>query len=183
MIKETGVPLLFEISSPGRRGYRFPELDVPAVAVEELIPKEYLRERPAELPEVSEVEVVRHYTQLSRLNHGVDVGFYPLGSCTMKYNPRVNEDVAALSGFTAIHPYQPEETVQGALELMYKLGYYLAEISGLHAATLQPAAGAHGELTGLMIIKAYHEANGEGHRNEIIIQTRLMGPIRQVQRW
>lgn len=169
MIKKTGVPLLLEMSSPGRRGYRFPELDVPPVSVEELIPQEYLRESPAELPEVSEVEVVRHYTQLSRLNHGVDVGFYPLGSCTMKYNPRVNEDVAALPGFTAIHPYQPEETVQGALELMYNLGNYLADISGLHAATLQPAAGAHGELTGLMLIRAYHEANGEGHRNEIII--------------
>lgn len=169
MIKKKGVPLLFEISSPGRHGYRFPDLDVPAVEVEELVPKKYLRDAPAELPEVSEIEVVRHYTQLSRLNHGVDVGFYPLGSCTMKYNPRVNEDVAALSGFTAIHPYQPEETVQGALELMYKLGYYLAEISGLHAATLQPAAGAHGELTGLMMIKAYHEANDQGHRNEIII--------------
>jgi glycine dehydrogenase subunit 2 len=169
MTSKTGVPLLFEISSPGRRGYRLPELDVPEVPVDELIPTEYLRQQEAELPEVSELEVVRHFTQLSRLNHGVDVDFYPLGSCTMKYNPRVNEDMASLPGFTAIHPYQPEETVQGALELMYNLGTYLAELSGLHSATLQPAAGAHGELTGLWIIKAYHEANGEGHRNEVIV--------------
>lgn len=169
MKNKTGVPLLFETSSPGRRGYRLPELDVPEVSLDELIPPEHQRQVEPELPEVSELEVVRHFTQLSRLNHGVDVGFYPLGSCTMKYNPRVNEDAASLPGFTAIHPYQPEETVQGALELMYNLGQYLTEISGLHSATLQPAAGAHGELTGLWIMKAYHEANGEGHRNEIII--------------
>lgn len=169
MRNKTGVPLLFEVSSPGRRGYRLPELDVPEVSLDELIPKEYQRKEEPNLPEVSELEVVRHFTQLSRLNHGVDVGFYPLGSCTMKYNPRVNEDVAALPGFSAIHPYQPEETVQGALKLMYDLGCYLAELAGLHAATLQPAAGAHGELTGLWIMKAYHEVNGEGHRNEIIV--------------
>ncbi|MGI6149752.1 MAG: aminomethyl-transferring glycine dehydrogenase subunit GcvPB [Firmicutes bacterium] len=168
-MNKTGVPLLFEISTPGRRGYRLPDLDVPEVPLEELLPAEYLRQQEPELPEVSEIEVVRHFTQLSRLNHGVDVDFYPLGSCTMKYNPRVNEDVAALPGFAAIHPYQPEETVQGALELMYNLSQYLAELSGLHSATLQPAAGAHGELTGLWIMKAFHEANGEGHRNEIIV--------------
>ncbi|HHT68593.1 MAG TPA: aminomethyl-transferring glycine dehydrogenase subunit GcvPB, partial [Firmicutes bacterium] len=143
--------------------------DVPEVPVSELIPSEFLRDEPPALPEVSELEVVRHYTQLSRLNHGVDVGFYPLGSCTMKYNPRVNEDVTSLPGFAAIHPYQPEETVQGALELMYNLGEYLAAVAGLDATTLQPAAGAHGELTGLMVIKAYHAQRGEGHRNEMII--------------
>lgn len=163
------VPLIFERSTPGRRGYRLPDLDVPEVPVSELIPSEFLRDEPPALPEVSELEVVRHYTQLSRLNHGVDVGFYPLGSCTMKYNPRVNEDVTSLSGFAAIHPYQPEETVQGALELMYNLGEYLAAVAGLDATTLQPAAGAHGELTGLMVIKAYHAQRGEGHRNEMII--------------
>lgn len=169
MRNKTGVPLLFEVSSPGRRGYRLPDLDVPEVPLEELIPSQFQRQQEPKLPEVSELEVVRHFTQLSRLNHGVDVGFYPLGSCTMKYNPRVNEDAAALPGFSAIHPYQPEETVQGALKLMYDLGSYLAELAGLHAATLQPAAGAHGELTGLWIMKAYHEANGEGHRNEVIV--------------
>lgn len=163
------VPLIFERSTPGRRGYRLPDLDVPEVPVSELIPSEFLRDEPPALPEVSELEVVRHYTQLSRLNHGVDVGFYPLGSCTMKYNPRVNEDVTSLSGFAAIHPYQPEETVQGALELMYNLSEYLAAVAGLDATTLQPAAGAHGELTGLMVIKAYHAQRGEGHRNEMII--------------
>ena len=163
------VPLIFERSTPGRRGYRLPELDVPEVPVAELIPEEFLREEAPALPEVSELEVVRHYTQLSRLNHGVDVGFYPLGSCTMKYNPRVHEDVTGMPGFAAIHPYQPEETVQGAMELMYNLGEYLATISGLHATTLQPAAGAHGELTGLLVIKAYHKKRGEDHRREMII--------------
>ncbi len=169
MTKRRLVPLIFERSAPGRRGYRLPDLDVPEVPVTELIPSEFLRDEPPALPEVSELEVVRHYTQLSRLNHGVDVGFYPLGSCTMKYNPRVHEDVTSLPGFAAIHPYQPEETVQGALELIYNLSEYLAVISGLHATTLQPAAGAHGELTGLMVMKAYHEQRGEGHRNEVII--------------
>lgn len=163
------VPLIFERSAPGRRGYRLPDLDVPAVPVGDLIPQDFLREEPPALPEVSELEVVRHYTQLSRRNHGVDVGFYPLGSCTMKYNPRVHEDVTSLPGLAAIHPYQPEETVQGALELMYNLGQYLAVISGLSATTLQPAAGAHGELTGLMVIKAYHAKRNENHRREMII--------------
>lgn len=166
---KTHVPLLFENSSPGRRGYRFPESDVPKVAVDDVVPQNFLRKEPAHLPEVSEVEVVRHFTLLSRRNHGVDVGFYPLGSCTMKYNPKVNEDMAALPGFSQIHPYQPEETVQGALQLMYELGRDLSEIAGLHETTLQPAAGAHGELTGLMIIKAYHEERGDNQRKEIII--------------
>ena len=151
------VPLIFERSTPGRRGYRLPDLDVPEVPVTDLIPEEFLRDEAPALPEVSELEVVRHYTQLSRLNHGVDVGFYPLGSCTMKYNPRVHEDVTSLPGLASIHPYQPEETVQGALELMYNLGQYLAVISGLDVTTLQPAAGAHGELTGLMVIIAKGE--------------------------
>ena len=169
MTKRRLVPLIFERSTPGRRGYRLPDLDVPEVPVTELIPSDMLREEPPALPEVSELEVMRHYTQLSRLNHGIDVGFYPLGSCTMKYNPRVHEDIASMPGFAAIHPYQPEETVQGALELMYNLSEHLAVIAGLDATTLQPAAGAHGELTGLMVMKAYHEQRGEGHRNEMII--------------
>ena len=163
------VPLIFERSTPGRRGYRLPDLDVPDVPIEDLIPQEHLRVEAPGLPEVSELEVVRHYTQLSRLNHGIEVGFYPLGSCTMKYNPRVHEDLVSLPGFSAIHPYQPEETVQGALELMYNLGEYLAVISGLSKTTLQPAAGAHGELAGLMVIKNYHIKRGEGHRTEMII--------------
>lgn len=169
MTMQKTVPLIFERSSANRRGYRLPSLDVPEIPVHELIPEEFLRTEPVQLPEVSELEVVRHYTQLSRLNHGVDVGFYPLGSCTMKYNPRVHEDIAGLPGLAAIHPYQPEETVQGALELIYNLGEHLATISGLKATTLQPAAGAHGELAGLMVMKAYHKYRGEGHRNEIII--------------
>ena len=170
-MKDTkAVPLIFELSSPGRRGYRFPEIDVPEEPVDELLPKELLRSEAPRLPEVSEIEVVRHYTGLSRLNHGVDVGFYPLGSCTMKYNPKINEDVAGLAGFTALHPYQPESTTQGALKLMYKLQRYLSEIAGLSSATLQPAAGAHGELTGLMLMRAYHRERGEDEqRKEMII--------------
>ncbi|HHU61236.1 MAG TPA: aminomethyl-transferring glycine dehydrogenase subunit GcvPB [Natronincola sp.] len=168
MINKT-IPLIFERSTPGRLGYQLPNLDVPEIPVSELIPEEYLRVEEPELPEVSELEVVRHYTQLSRINYAVDVGFYPLGSCTMKYNPRVHEDLAALPGFANIHPYQPESSVQGALELMYNLGKHLATISGLEATTLQPAAGAHGELAGLMVIKAYHTHRGDGQRTEIII--------------
>ena len=169
MAGQKNFPLLMELGAPGRRAYLLPELDVPSQAVEELIPSEHLRPEPAPLPELSELEVVRHYTGLSRRNHGVDVGFYPLGSCTMKYNPKVNEDLAAYPGFASLHPYQPEATVQGALQLMSELERYLCEIAGLARATLAPAAGAHGELTGLMLIKAYHENRGEGHRDEIII--------------
>jgi len=163
------VPLIFEKGAPGRRAYELPELDVDERSVEELIPAELLRREPPALPEVSEPEAVRHFIALSRRNYGVDVGFYPLGSCTMKYNPKINELAASLPGFAHIHPYQPEETVQGALELMYTLEQYLCEIAGMSRATLQPAAGAHGELLGLMIMKAYHESRGEGHRVEIIV--------------
>src|SRR5690606_34392093 len=133
--------LIFERDAQGRRGRRLPDLDVPEPSLSELIPADQLRAEDPALPEVSEPEVVRHYVGLSRLNYGVDVGFYPLGSCTMKYNPKVNEWAAALPGFARLHPYQPEETVQGALELMYRLERYLCEIAGLHRATLQPAAG------------------------------------------
>ncbi len=112
---------------------------------------------------------MRHYTALSTRNHGVDSGFYPLGSCTMKYNPKINEDVARYPGFAHIHPYQPVEQVQGAMELMYNLQTSLAEITGMDEVTLQPAAGAHGEWTGLMMIRAYHEAKGEAHRNKVIV--------------
>ena len=164
------VPLLFEMGSPGRAGYRVPECDVPKKPLEELFGADALRKEPLPLPELSELEVVRHFVQLSRLNHGVDVGFYPLGSCTMKYNPKINEDAANLPGFARLHPYQREDTVQGALQLMYELGEYLAEIAGLPRVTLHPAAGAHGELTGLLLIRAYHESRGEGDtRREIIV--------------
>ncbi|MBO8141075.1 MAG: aminomethyl-transferring glycine dehydrogenase subunit GcvPB [Firmicutes bacterium] len=163
-------PLIFERGAPGRRGYRLPPLDVPEQPIEALIPDRHQRTNPPALPEVSEPEAVRHFVGLSRRNYGVDVGFYPLGSCTMKYNPKINEEVAALPGFARLHPYQPEETVQGALELMYNLERYLCEIAGLSRATLQPAAGAHGELLGLMIMRAYHESRGEGHtRREVLV--------------
>lgn len=162
-------PLIFEYSTPGRVGYSLPELDVPTVADEKLIPDGYLRNDAPELPEVSELQIMRHYTALSRRNHGVDSGFYPLGSCTMKYNPKINEDVARLTGFAHIHPYQEEDTVQGAMEMLYRLQTNLAEITGMDEVTLQPAAGAHGEWTGLMIIRAFHEANGDVHRTKVIV--------------
>ncbi|MDR7072706.1 aminomethyl-transferring glycine dehydrogenase subunit GcvPB [Fictibacillus barbaricus] len=161
--------LIFELSKPGRVGYSIPELDVPEVDVESIIPSDYLRAEEAELPEVSELQIVRHYTALSNRNHGVDSGFYPLGSCTMKYNPKINEDVARFPGFANIHPLQDEETVQGALEMMYRLQTSLAEITGMDEVTLQPAAGAHGEWTGLMMIRAYHEANGDFNRTKVIV--------------
>jgi glycine dehydrogenase subunit 2 len=167
---QQGVPLLFEKGAPGRPGYTLPPLDVPAEPIESLVPADLLRQEDPTLPEMSELEVVRHYVNLSRRNHAVDVGFYPLGSCTMKYNPKVNELAARLPGFARIHPYQPESCVQGALEMMWLLQQYLCEISGLPYASLQPAAGAHGELTGLMMIRAYHKARGEGEqRTEVLI--------------
>ena len=167
--------LIFEKGAPGRRAANMPGMDVPTVALDELIPTGLLREEPAPLPEVSEIEVVRHYTHLSQRNFGVETGFYPLGSCTMKYNPKVNEDMAALPGFAHIHPLQPAETVQGAIQLMYELERYLAEISGMARVTLQPSAGAHGELTGLMLIKAYHQSQGQGHRNLVLIPDNAHG--------
>ncbi len=160
--------LIFEMSKPGRVAYSLPDLDVPEADVASLLPKHLIRETPAALPEVSELQLMRHYTELSRRNHGVDSGFYPLGSCTMKYNPKINEDVARYTGFAAIHPYQPEETVQGALEMLYHLQQDLAEITGMDAVTLQPAAGAAGEWTGLMMIRAYHESRGE-RRTKVIV--------------
>lgn len=161
--------IIFELSSEGRKGYRLPNLDVPEVELPELLPKNLLREDEIDLPEVSEVDVVRHYTALSNKNYTVDNGFYPLGSCTMKYNPKINEDMVALSGFSKIHPLQDENISQGALELMYDLKVRLCEITGLDDFTLQPAAGAHGEYTGLLIIKAYHEKRGDTKRTKIIV--------------
>jgi glycine dehydrogenase subunit 2 len=161
-------PLIFELSRPGRVAYSLPPCDVPETPLEQLIPETLLRKKPAELPEVYEVDVIRHYTALSRRNFGVDNGFYPLGSCTMKYNPKINEDVARLPGFAKIHPYQPETSIQGALRLLYELQNDLAAITGMDKVTLQPAAGAHGEWTGLMMIRAYHESRGE-RRTKVIV--------------
>lgn len=160
--------LIFELSQPGRMAYSLPECDVPEQELSTLIPQRLLRSEPAALPEVYEVDVIRHYTELSRLNFGIDNGFYPLGSCTMKYNPKVNEDVARYSGFANLHPYQPESSLQGALELMYSLQQDLAGLTGMDAFSLQPAAGAHGEWCGLMMIRAYHEHRGE-HRDKVIV--------------
>ena len=167
--------LIFEKGAPGRRAASMPAMDVPTEPLEDILPGALLREEPAPLPEVSEIEIVRHYTHLSQRNFGVDTGFYPLGSCTMKYNPKLNEDIAALPGFARIHPLQPEYSVQGAIQVIYELERYLAEISSMARVTLQPSAGAHGELTGLMLIKAYHQSRGEGHRNLVIIPDNAHG--------
>ncbi len=167
--------LIFEKGAVGRRVSTMPAMDVPTEPLTDLLPERLLRATPAPLPEVSEIEVVRHYTHLAQRNFSVDAGFYPLGSCTMKYNPKVNEDMAVLPGFARIHPLQPDSTVQGALQLMYELEQYLAEISGMTRVTLQPSAGAHGELTGLMLIKAHHQHQGEGHRNLVLIPDNAHG--------
>ncbi len=161
--------LIFELSKEGRIGYSLPELEVDELSLDELIPSDYIRTENAELPEVSELDIMRHYTALSKRNHGVDSGFYPLGSCTMKYNPKINENVARIAGLAHIHPLQEEETVQGAMELLYDLQEHLKEITGMDEVTLQPAAGAHGEWTGLMMIRAYHEANGDTKRTKVIV--------------
>jgi glycine dehydrogenase subunit 2 len=159
--------LLFDYSREGRTAYSLPKVDVPELPIENLLPGAGLRSDNA-LPELSEIDIVRHYHRLSILNHHVDKGFYPLGSCTMKYNPKVNEDLCRLPGLTALHPLQPAETIQGALRLMYELAEYLKEISGLDAVSLQPAAGAHGELTGVMMIRKYFEKKGE-NRTKVLV--------------
>lgn len=161
--------LIFELSKKGRRAYSLPQCDVPEEDISKLVPEKFIEKEELKLPEVSEVDVVRHFIRLSNKNFGVDTGFYPLGSCTMKYNPKINEDMANLDGFTGLHPYQPEETVQGALRLMYELSGKLSEIMGFDSVSLQPAAGAHGEISGLMIIKAYHEKRGDFKRKKIIV--------------
>ncbi|MGG4221436.1 aminomethyl-transferring glycine dehydrogenase subunit GcvPB [Paenibacillus jamilae] len=167
-LKEHDQALIFELSRPGRIAYSLPECDVSRRPVTELLPDYALRSEPAALPEVYEVDVIRHYTALSQRNFGVDNGFYPLGSCTMKYNPKVNEDVARYTGFAKIHPYQPEGSIQGAMELLHTLQNDLAALTGMDAVTLQPAAGAHGEWTGLMMIRSYHEARGE-RRTKVLV--------------
>ncbi|HYF94065.1 MAG TPA: aminomethyl-transferring glycine dehydrogenase subunit GcvPB [Symbiobacteriaceae bacterium] len=163
------VPLIFEKSTSGKRAITFPRCDVPEVALESLIPSELLRQKPAALPEVSEIEAVRHFTQLSRRNHGVDVDFYPLGSCTMKYNPKVNEEVCRMPGVGFAHPLQPAETAQGNLKMLHTMEQWLCEVTGMDRMTLQPAAGAHGELTGILLIKAYHESRADLARKKVIV--------------
>ncbi len=167
-MKKTPMDTLFETSRPGRSGFTLPDLDVPEVDCAGILGT-MCRENSPRLPEMAEVDVVRHFTGLSKMNFSVDDGFYPLGSCTMKYNPKLNEMAARMPGFSRIHPLQPENTVQGALELMHSLGAMLAEITGMDAVTLQPAAGAHGEQTGLMLIKAWHESRGDMKRTKIIV--------------
>jgi glycine dehydrogenase subunit 2 len=162
---------IFELSRPGRRAFTPPVTDVPERPVDELIPAALRRGAPARLPEVAEIDLLRHFTELSTRNYGVESGPYPLGSCTMKYNPKINERVASLEGFRGLHPYEPEELVQGALALMYTLDRWLAELAGLSRTTLQPAAGAHGELTGLLLMRAYHQAQGRDPRRIVIPDT------------
>ncbi len=152
---------IFERGAPGRRAFQCPELDVPGVPLDELLPAHLRRSEPPRLPEVSEPEIVRHYVRLSKRNFDLDSGFYPLGSCTMKHNPRLHERVAALPGHARLHPLQDPERAQGALELMWNLERALAEISGLPHVCLQPSAGSHGELAGVLLTRAYHEARGE----------------------
>ncbi len=153
--------LLFELSSPGRRAARLPACDVPERPVEELLPAESLADQPPPLPELSEPDVVRHYTNLSTMNMSVDTNFYPLGSCTMKYNPKRNERIAAMAGLADLHPYQPASSLQGMLQLLFELQEMLVEISGLDVVSLQPAAGAQGELAALMMAAAYYRQRGE----------------------
>ena len=162
------VSSLFSLSSDKRKGYSLPHLQVPEKKVTELIPEKLLRTQPARLPQVSENEVMRHFVALSTLNHHVDKGFYPLGSCTMKYNPKINENIANSSCLTDLHPMQATRFTQGSLALMHDLTHYLCEISGLKEVTLQPAAGAHGELVGLMLIRAYHENLGAPRKHILI---------------
>ena len=174
-IKDTGLiqdePLIFEQGGKGRRGYSLPRWDVEEVETRVVIPPDLLRKDLEGFPQLSEIDVVRHFTRLSQWNYGVDSGLYPLGSCTMKYNPKVNEEIARMAGFANIHPYYPEDLSQGILKLMYELESFLAEITGMDHVTLQPAAGAHGELTGMMMIKACLQARGEKRRKVLVPDT------------
>lgn len=160
--------LIFELSKPGRKGYSLPKNELNDYSITQF-PENLLRQEAPALPEVDELTVVRHYTNMSNNNFGVDTGFYPLGSCTMKYNPKINEEMAAHPQFTALHPLQNVETVQGALSAYYQLQRSLSEIAGMAEFTLNPFAGAHGELTGLMVIRRYHESRGDAKRTKIIV--------------
>ncbi|RPJ11000.1 MAG: aminomethyl-transferring glycine dehydrogenase subunit GcvPB, partial [Deltaproteobacteria bacterium] len=164
-------PLIFEQGGKGRKGYSLPRRDIEEVNAEETIPPHLLRQGVEGFPELSEVEVVRHFTRLSQWNYGVDTGLYPLGSCTMKYNPKINEEAARMKGFASLHPFSPEPLSQGALRLMYELEVFLAEVAGMDRVALQPAAGAHGELAGMMMIRACLRGRGEKRRKVLIPDT------------
>jgi glycine dehydrogenase subunit 2 len=170
--RDTGLiqdePLIFERGGEGRKGYSLPRWDVAESQAKKLIPSHLLRGDLEGFPQLSEIDVVRHFTRLSQWNYGVDSGFYPLGSCTMKYNPKVNEEIARINGFANLHPYTPEDLAQGVLRLMYELGNFLAEITGMDQVSLQPAAGAHGELTGIRMVKACHQARGDGRKKVLV---------------
>lgn len=165
-------PLAYELSGEGRRGYRYPASDVPAG---EALPAHLVRNEAPVLPQLSELSVVRHFTHLSEMSFGVDHGFYPLGSCTMKYNPKMHHEAASLEGFCAIHPLQDEDTVQGALALLHGLTRSLAAVTGMAWGSLQPLAGAHGEYVGLKIIRAYHLSRGDGSRTKVIVPVSAHG--------
>jgi glycine dehydrogenase subunit 2 len=160
--------IIFDRGTPGRRGFDLPALDVPAKAISDLIDSKLLREDIPGMPELSEVDVIRHFTRLSTWNYHIDLGLYPLGSCTMKYNPKINERMARLEGFALAHPYLPPERIQGALQVQKTLESCLAEITGMDAVTLQPAAGAHGELAGILMIRAYHQSRGNVRKKILI---------------
>jgi glycine dehydrogenase subunit 2 len=162
-------PLLSELSVPGHRGVRLPACDVPEVALAETLPDWAIRPAHAALPQVSEPEVIRHFTRLSTLNHHLDKGIYPLGSCTMKHNPKINDELAFLPGMALAHPCTPDAGIQGALELMWRLEQHLAAITGFDAVTLQPAAGAQGEFTGMLLVRAYHEERGDTKRTKVLV--------------
>ncbi|MBZ0213718.1 MAG: aminomethyl-transferring glycine dehydrogenase subunit GcvPB, partial [Nitrospirae bacterium] len=157
---------IFEKSSPGRIGCNLPVADTPAVDMGAVVGQ---TRDDLGLPEVGELEALRHFTNLAQINYGIDTGFYPLGSCTMKYNPRINERTAALPGFAALHPMQPVETIQGALEILHGVQEMLKAITGFPHISLQPVAGAHGEMTCLMLVKAYHESRGEGGTRRVVL--------------
>ncbi|TDM04335.1 aminomethyl-transferring glycine dehydrogenase subunit GcvPB [Macrococcus carouselicus] len=162
-------PLIFERSKENRFAYSLPPLEVEGKKVEDILDSKFIRKEKAMLPEIAELDLMRHYTELSNKNHGVDTGFYPLGSCTMKYNPKINEKVARMAGFAQAHPLQDDKTIQGSLEVIYDLQEHLKEITGMDEVTLQPAAGAHGEWTALMMIRAFHEANNDHARTKVIV--------------
>ena len=163
-----GFPLIFELSRPERRAWSLPEAGVDVPEVEDLVPEGFRRKKAPDLPEVSERDLVRHFTRLSQRNWAIDVGAYPLGSCTMKYNPKVAEEAAAMPGFSQLHPHAGDELAQGALELLGLLERALCNATGMARLTFQPAAGAQGELTGLLIVRAFHEANGDARKRVII---------------
>ena len=171
-------PTIYEISKPGRQGVRMPEPDVPITAI-----PDHLKRDELDLPEVSELDVVRHFTRMSQLNHAIDVGFYPLGSCTMKYNPKINEAMARLPGFANVHPLQSTNSTQGALALMYRLQEWLCEISGFAAVSMQPAAGAQGEFAGILMIRKYHLDNGDDKRTRILVPDSAHGTTPPLPPW